>query len=96
MKCNVVVLLVLQVTLSLVAFPTISDAPLLPTHSRKHHAAPLNLVKEDFVFDHVPRNLIVNVVRSVPKTDVAYKLVLAQEIVTMDSIVLVAFVQPDV
>ena len=75
MKCNVVVLLVLQVTLSPVASQTISDAPLLPTHSRRHLVAPLNPAKEDFVFDHVRRNLIVNVVRSVPKTDVAYKLV---------------------
>ena len=75
MKCNVVVLLVLLVTLSPVASQIISDAPLLQIHSRRHHVAPLNLAKEVFVFAHVPRNLIVNVVRSVPKTDVAYKLV---------------------
>ena len=73
MKCNVVVLLVLQVTLSPVASQTISDALLLLTHSRRHHVAPLNPAKEVFVFDLVPRNLIVNVVRSVLKTDVAYK-----------------------
>ena len=44
------------------------------------------------MFDRVPRNLIVSAARSVPRMDVVYKLVSAQEIVTMDSIALEASV----
>ena len=46
------------------------------------------------MFDRVPRNLIVSAERSVPRMDVVYKLVSAQEIVTMDSIALEASVPP--
>ena len=96
MKCNVAVQLALLVILSPVASPTTFDAPHPQIHSRRLHVTLLRHVKEAFVFDHVPRNLIVSAARSAPRMDVVYKRVSAQEIVTMDSIVLVAFVQPDV
>ena len=73
-KCNVVAQLVLLVILSPAASPTTSDVHHLPTHSRKHRVAQLKPVKEDFVFDHAPKSQIVNVARSVLRTDVVCKL----------------------
>ena len=92
MKCNVAVQLALLVILSPVASPTTFDAPHPQIPSRRLHVTPSRHVKEAFVFDRVPRNLIVSAARSVPRMDVVYKLVSAQEIVTMDSTALEASV----